>query len=177
MTEILVIGNEHDTAIERLICDRLSLTYRVLYIKGNRFLDTGSGYELIVFDCETPVIESMKSSIVLAKRGSQLPGRLPEGCTAIINADNSTQLEAVRNSGVYVLDCGISPTSTVSFTGEDEESLMVSLNRSLHAMSGREIQPLEIPVKKHGADDYTLMSFTALRLLLDDFNSELGELI
>ena len=177
MTEILVIGNEHDTAIERLICDRLSLTYRVLYIKRNRFLDTGSGYELIVFDSETPVIESVNSPIVLAKRGSKLPGRLPEGCTAIINADNVAQLDSVRSSGVYVLDCGISPTSTVSFTSESDDKLMISLNRSLRAMSGREIQPLEIPVKKYGADDYTLMSFTALRLLLDDFNSELGELI
>lgn len=177
MTEIVVIGDVNDTAIENLICSKLAMTYRVLYIKNTRFLDIGSGYELIVFECDKPVIESAEAPIILAKRGAILPDILPEGSTVIVSSEDHYQLEAVRRCGAYALDCGISPTSTVSFTSETDDTLVISLNRSLHALSGREIQPLELPNSKHGIDNYTLMSFTALRLLLDDFDSELGELI
>ncbi|MBP3855029.1 MAG: hypothetical protein IK990_05360 [Ruminiclostridium sp.] len=177
MTEIIVIGDPEDTALEQLIRRELSSTYRVLYIKGSEISAAGTGYELAVIDCCSPVITGINAPVIVAKRSAGLPQTLPRSCTAIINSDDPGQLRAAERNGVFTVDCGISPTSTVSFSSETEDTLMVSLNRSLRALSGREIQPLEIPVSKRGADDYTLMSFTALRLLLDDFNSRLGELI
>lgn len=177
MTEIVVIGDEHDTALGRLIKETLSMTYRVLYIKGNCFSDSGSGYELVVHDCPSPRLDGLRSPVIVAKRNASLPCSLPDGCTAIVNADRHDQLDAVQRSGAFAVECGISPTSTVSFSSESDDTVVISLNRSLRALSGREIQPLEIPVTKNGSDIYTLMSFTALRLLLDDFESELGRLI
>ena len=177
MTEIIVIGDTRDCGLERLITDTLSATYRIIYIKGDRLYEAGKGYELVVFDNCSPRLRGMNAPIVAAKKNAVLPDELPRGSTVIFNADDCRQLGAVSRSGAFAVDCGISPTSTVSFSGKSDDTLMISLNRSLHALSGREIQPLEIPVPKRGEDDYTLMSFTALRLLLDDFESELGELI
>ena len=52
------------------------------------------------------------------------------------------------------------------------------MNREVTAFSGKKIQPLEIPLEiPMGADIYSVIAFTALRILLDDFNSEIGELI
>lgn len=177
MTEIIIIGDPRDRALESLIREILSKTYRIVYIKDNALTESGSGYELICFDCRSPELEGVSSPVIVAKRSAVIPTRLPENSTVIVNADNREQIDAVRKSGAFAVECGFSPTSTVSFTSESDDKLVISLNRSVTALSGRQIQPLEIPVSKHGADDYTLMSFTALRLLLDDFNSELGELI
>ena len=151
MTEIIVIGDGHDTALERLIKDTLSDTYRVLYIKGNSFSDTGSGYELVVHDSEEPRLYGIHSSVIIAKRSAVLSDAIPSDCTAIVSADRPAQLEAVRRSGACAVECGRSPTSTVSFSSESEDTLVISLNRSMTALSGREIQPLEFPVAKHGA--------------------------
>lgn len=177
MTEIIVIGDERDTALERLIRNTLSKTYRILYIKGNELSVSGAGYEITVFDCTHPKLIGTDQPVVVAKRGAVLPEDLPKDCTAIVNSDDPNQLASAVRNGAFAIDCGISPTSTVSFTSESDETLVISLNRSLRALSGREIQPLELPMKRRGTDSYTLMSFTALRLLLDDFDSELGELI
>ena len=177
MTEIIIIGDPRDRALETLIVNVLAKTYRILYIKGNRISGFGTGYELICFDSRSPVTKGIGTPVIIAKRSAVLPTELPENSTVIINADNRSQIEAVRRSGTFAVECGFSPTSTVSFSSESDDKLVISLNRSVTALSGRQIQPLEIPVSKHGADDYTLMSFTALRLLLDDFNSELGALI
>ena len=177
MTEIFIIGSEKDHTLGNLIRNSLSMTYRIIYVKENEFYVSGSGYELICFDCPCPKICGTENAIVIAKKSASVPSSLPDDCTAIINADDLSQTEAAENSGIYVIDCGLSHTSTVSFSSENEDTVMISLNRSVRALSGKVIQPLEIPVKRNRADIYTLMSFTALRLLLDDFESDLGSLI
>ncbi len=177
MTPIFIIGKKTDHSLEKLILDKLSLTYNVTYIKDSVFRMIGTGYELLCFDCETPVIEGTDNAVIIAKKDAYLPEALPSGCTVVFGSENEQQLSAVRKSGALAMDCGFSPRSTVSFSGSSESKLVISLNRAITALSGREIQPLELPVDRHGSDPYTLMSFTALRLLLDDFESELGQLI
>ena len=40
------------------------------------------------------------------------------------------------------------------------------------------MQPLELPIEiPKGVDIYSVIAFTALRVMLDDFDSEIGELI
>lgn len=176
MTDIFVTGNAEDKELESLIKNRLSESYTVTYIYQNSFIRIGSGYNLIVLDSEKPVISTC-GSVLLMKENGIIPEALPEDITAIINADSKAQLKAVQKIGIRAITCGTSSTSTISFSSETDDTLMISLNRSITALSGKIIQPLEIPVKKDGAERYSLMSYTTLRLILDNFNSELGKLI
>lgn len=176
MTDIFVTGSKKDNELEKLIKTRLSENYTVTYISQNSFYKTGNGYNLIVFDSENPSI-NVNGSILLMKEFGTVPEKLPKDVTAIINADNEGQLKSVLEKGIKALTCGTSGTATVSFSSETEDTLVISLNRSITALSGKIIQPLEIPVEKREAERYSLMSYTALRIILDDFNSELGKLI
>ena len=54
MTEIIIIGDPHDRALERLIRDILAKTYRIVYIRENTLNEAGAGYELVCFDCRHP---------------------------------------------------------------------------------------------------------------------------
>lgn len=177
MTDIFLIGNKGNDKIGRLIRDRLSETYEITYICGNNAERFGAGYKLLVFDCEAPVFFGISCGIALFKSGVIGCADLPKNCTAIINADDPFHRKLLGSREIPTVACGLSSTATVSFTSETDDVLVVSLNRELTALSGKTIEPLEIPVKKCGVDNYTLMSFTALRLLLDDFDSELGNLI
>ena len=176
MTDIFVTGNTKDREIERLIKERLSKNYTVTYIRRKSFWQTGSGYNLIVFDADKPEIK-VRGGILLMKEDSVMPEKLPPDITAIINADNEEQLKSIQKHGIRVITCGFGATSTISFSGETEDMLTISLGRSITALSGKVIEPLEIPLKKDNFSRYSLMSFAALRLLLDDFDSELGRLM
>lgn len=175
MTDIFITGDRRDKTMEALIKNRLSENYTITYISRSRFFKVGSGYNLIVFDSEKPEIKA-HGSVLLMKESGVIPEKLPQDITAIINSDNENQLKAVQKSEIRVITCGTSPTSTVSFSSETDDTLVISLNRSITALSGKIIQPLEIPERKKGADRYSIMSYTALRLILDDFDSELGKL-
>ncbi len=176
MTDIFVTGNINDIETEKLIKNRLTESYTVTYIISNSFQQMGSGYNLIIFDCDKPVF-SVNNGILLMKENGTIPPAVPSGITAIINADNEAQLKAVHKMGIPAVTCGLSATSTISFSSETEDTLTISLNRSITALSGKTIEPLEIPVKKENYSRYSLMSFAALRLLLDDFESDLGKLM
>ena len=176
MTDIFVTGSRNDCEIEALIKNRLSENYTITYIKQDHYLKIGEGYNLIVLESEKPVI-NVCGSILLMKENGTIPDTLPEDITAIVNSDNEQQLLAVQKTGIKAITCGTSSKSTISFSSETDDYLLISLNRSITALSGKKIQPLEIPVEKGEAERYSLMSYTALRLILDDFNSELGKLI
>jgi len=176
MTNIFVTGPMNDNEIGYLIKSRLSKSYTISYIKEDSFYKIGNGYDLVVFESKSPVINT-DSGIILLKENGIIPDNISSNITAIINADNEEQLKAVQRNHIRVITCGTCNTATVSFTSETEDSIMISLNRALTALSGKEIEPLEIPTEKGGASRYSLMSYIALRLLLDDYNSELGKLI
>lgn len=176
MTVIALIGQETDHTIERLIKNRLSETYGITYIKKNSLSRYGKGYEILCFDSEVLDYEKLDNPIILLKETAEISDGVLKTGTAIISSDKKEHVRSAEKSGIKTITCGFSHTSTISFTSETEGSLLISLNRSITALSGREIEPLEIPVKKTGEDIYSLMSFTALRLLLDDFGSDIGRL-
>lgn len=176
MTDIFVTGNSEDTEMEKLIKNRLARNYTVTYINHDSFTESGKGYNLIVMDSRSPLINA-RGGVLLMKEDGDVPKELPADITAIINADNKTQLESAMQQGIRTITCGLGTTATISFSSETEEKLTVSLNRGITALSGKNIEPLEIPIEKEQFGKYSLMSFAALRLLLDDFDSELGKLI
>lgn len=176
MTDIFVTGNAKDAEMEKLIKNRLARNYTVTYINRDRFYEAGNGYNLIVMDSLRPSINA-RGGVLLMKEDGDVPCKLPADITAIVNADNKSQLESALKQGIRTITCGLSSTATISFSSETEEKLTVSLNRGITALSGKIIEPLEIPLEKENFGKYSLMSFAALRLLLDDFDSELGKLM
>ena len=182
MTVINIIGNPTDKALEELILTRLSQSYRVTYIKNKSLVQTGSGYDIVIADAAELKSLYIPECIVVMKNDGPVPDiPLPEKSIIIVNAENTRQLIELQKTHHDVIVCGAGERDTVSCSsyGPDGDSVVISLNREITAFSGRKIEPLEIPLQldKIPKDMYYPMAFTALRLILDDFNSDLGKLI
>jgi len=184
MTIVSVIGKSTDKALEEIILSQLIKTYQVTYIKNKSLVQAGSGYEIIV--CDTPELKSLyiNECIIVLKNGGLVPEiPLPEKSIIIASSENLEQLKALKNTNLNVITCGVNEKDTLSCSSITTDSVVISLNRQITAFSGRKIQPLEIPLRLEGMppktfnDVYYPIAFTALRLILDDFNSELGTLI
>lgn len=151
MTDIFLLGETSDDRLGEMIRRRLSKTYRITYLSDGHFLRLGKGYELFFYDGNLKTIEGTEGAILILRQNAVLPQHLPEDCTAIISADSESQRNAARGQKLRTVACGVSATATVSFSSETDETLVVTLNRAITALSGKEIQPLEIPVLKEGA--------------------------
>ncbi len=177
MTTILLIGDKEDNELEALILGTLSMGYQITFIKDNKVSRHGSGYEILVIDTEYLTNISLNECIIVAKTNAVMPDiDLPEKSIVIASSDNSRLLEKLGELKAHVITCGSSKRDSVSYSSLTADGIVISLNREIIAFSGKKIEPLEIPA--HLSVDpehiYNPMAFTALRLLLDDYNSEIG---
>lgn len=178
MTSIFIYGEEADKGFRFLLERSLSKTYRVTYADGKSVFSLGKGYELTAFDY--PRYDSVKAEkpVFLLKKACVPELCFSEESTVIACSENEEQIKALKDCPAHVITCGFGKTDTFSYTSIANDDVVVSLNREVTAFSGKKIQPLELPIEMpEGADIYSVIAFTALRILLDDYNSEIGKLI
>lgn len=179
MTTVLIIGDRNDTGLENLIKTTLSESYQITYVKDKSVIRLGKGYEILVIDAEYISALELTECIAVMKADGAVPiPTLPEPGIIIANSSNTEQLNALKNAKQSVITCGGNKRDTISYTSLTNDGLVISLNREITAFSGKEIQPLEIPAKFSAEPEnvYDHLAFTALRLILDDYNSEIGML-
>ncbi|MCL2109657.1 MAG: hypothetical protein FWH20_09980 [Oscillospiraceae bacterium] len=177
MTTVFLMGDAADNGIENLIKSNLTNTYSVTYIKENSFSRMGKGYNLLVFDSPRLGRVELAECIVVMKAGGEVPVvALPEKSIVIANSENTRQLNALETHRQLVISCGKGIRDTFSFTSLTRDGIVISLNREITAFSGKKIQPLEIPVRLECVPEnvYDAIAYTALRLVLDDYDSEIG---
>ncbi len=178
MTTIFICGDPKDSGFAHLLKNCLSRTYRITYVKNSSASQWGKGYELLALEFTRFEAVEIESPVFLLKKNCIPDFRLPDNSTVIAFSENEAQIKALKNCAGHVITCGFGKTDTFSYSSLSDEEVVVSLNREITAFSGKKIQPLEIPSEiPQGTDIYSVIAFTALRILLDDFNSEIGELI
>lgn len=180
LTIIALVGDDKDPSITDGIKASLSHSYQITHIKGSSISRCGSGYEILLFEHDTLSELDISECIVLMKNGGKIPAlpRFPERSIVIADSQNSEQIGALHSLTSSVITCGSGKRDTVSYTSFTEDGMVVSLNRSIKAFSGKQIQPLEIPIKftKEPSSEkiYNCTALIALRLVLDDYDSDIG---
>ena len=100
--------------------------------------------------------------ILIIGEGAQLFGDISVAA-AVLDSDSGVSALSLR--GTPVITCGMSGKNTISITSRTEDSLTLSLNRTITAENGI-YEPLELPVKLiQGARDFDYMAAFALSLL------------
>ncbi len=176
MTDIIVIENGRE--LSEYIARIMSRNYFVRYFDGSRLTERGKGYMLDILSASEISQVSCQGGAVILGRGAFLDISAIHGkFTFIVESSQSEQIAALSRCSFPVMTCGAFEKDTVSYTSISDENITVSLNRNITALSGRNVQPLELPVSlMHGREIYFTLAATALRILLDDFDSELGKL-
>ncbi len=178
MTTIFICGDPKDTGFTLLLKNCLSKTYRITYVTNTSVSQWGKGYELLALEIIGAEAIETESPVFLLKKSCVPDFDFPVNGTVIAFSENEEQIKALKNCAAHVVTCGFGKTDTFSYSSLSDDEVVVSLNREVTAFSGKKIQPLEIPLEiPQGTDIYSVIAFTALRILLDDFDSEIGELI
>ena len=90
------------------------------------------------------------------------------GAIAIVNAENTGILRLLQEHGIHTVPCGLSDHDTFTLASSTEESIVISLQRSLTALTGDIVDPMEFPVCPELAASlsrYRLMALCAIGCL------------
>lgn len=178
MTDIIII--DRDNRLCNHAVQTLSKSYFVRATDAVSLQQKGSGYLLDIIRTEHITQIDSDSCVIILGENEQY-SHITSDCHKMYVIANSlcdSQISSLRSCNCPVITCGSKSVDSVSFTSICDENVTVSLNRSVTALSGRSVQPLEIPVHYDNEESlYNVLAVTALRILLDDFDSELGRLI
>ena len=83
-------------------------------------------------------------------------------------------MRMLRDTGCTVVTCGTADDDTLSVSSVGEHKAAVSLQRRLVTLSGRKIEPCEIPIKSKNISSLRIFEAATALLLLADVPPEKG---
>lgn len=173
MTTIFIY--EDGNNLSKLVCEVLSKDFCITVIDKKSAVTYGKGYEILICT-NTEKIQISDSILILGNDYNTIKFCPHMNSVIIANSDNKEQISALSKFSNNVITCG-RDKSVISYSSCSGDSILVSLNMSIKALSGRIIEPLEFPISNSISSNlYDIMAVSALQLLLDDYNSEISTL-
>ena len=98
----------------------------------------------------------------------------PAAKLAVTLSCDAKVMGMLRDTGCTVVTCGTADDDTLSVSSVGEHKAAVSLQRRLITLSGRKIEPCEIPIKSKNISNLRVFEAVTALLLLSDVPPEKG---
>ena len=98
----------------------------------------------------------------------------PSAKYAVTLSCDGKVMRMLRDTGCTVVTCGTADDDTLSVSSVGEHKAAVSLQRRLVTLSGRKIEPCEIPIKSKNISSLRIFEAATALLLLADVPPEKG---
>lgn len=172
---LILFGPEQDGELLNFLQIGLASRYRLHIHSQSRLSSVGSGADLLVIDTDCLRDIALKDCVLLLKANAGLEGLIgiSADCraVAIANSRNSRQLDALARLGIPIISCGMLAKDTLTYSSRTDDGVVISLQRSVSSLYGKEIEPLEVPLMLPArVCGYSLLAYAALCILLDDAN-------
>lgn len=128
-------------------------------------------YDVAVCAPPTPPVSAAPSANFTATRPHLAA---PAAKLAVTLSCDAKVMCMLRDTGCTVVTCGTADDDTLSVSSVGEHKAALSLQRRLITLSGRKIEPCEIPIKSKNISNLRVFEAVTALLLLSDVPPEKG---
>ena len=128
-------------------------------------------YDVAVCAPPTPPVSAAPSANFTATRPHLAA---PAAKLAVTLSCDAKVMCMLRDTGCTVITCGTADDDTLSVSSVGEHKAALSLQRRLITLSGRKIEPCEIPIKSKNISNLRVFEAVTALLLLSDVPPEKG---
>lgn len=128
-------------------------------------------YDVAVCAPPTPPVFAAPSANFTAARPHLAA---PAAKLAVTLSCDAKVMGMLRDTGCTVVTCGTADDDTLSVSSVGEHKAALSLQRRLITLSGRKIEPCEIPIKSKNTSNLRVFEAATALLLLSDVPPEKG---
>ena len=128
-------------------------------------------YDVALCAPPTPPVSAAPSANFTATRPHLAA---PAAKLAVTLSCDAKVMGMLRDTGCTVITCGTADDDTLSVSSVGEHKAAVSLQRRLITLSGRKIEPCEIPIKSKNTSNLRVFEAVTALLLLSDVPPEKG---
>ena len=91
-----------------------------------------------------PPLEERADVLIFQQYGGPLPELEWEGNVAVVDSADEKSQEVLKNCGLHTATCGFLSKDMATLSGVADDSLTVSLQRSIPSLYGRTLEPRDI---------------------------------
>ena len=128
-------------------------------------------YDVALCAPPTPPVSAAPSANFTATRPHPAA---PAAKLAVTLSCDAKVMGMLRDTGCTVITCGTADDDTLSVSSVGEHKAALSLQRRLITLSGRKIEPCEIPIKSKNTSNLRVFEAVTALLLLSDVPPEKG---
>lgn len=179
MTNIVLCGDPNDTSVSRALVSALALYGGVRYAGPDRIFECGVSPEYFLYEYEKLPEIGLKNGIVLFRNSvpPQGPAFVPPGFFYVLETKNSRAAALLKGARAAVVTCGTSPKDTLSVAALEENTAVLSLQRTLKTLDGKALEPHDFTVKCSEPRSPHQLLMVCAALLLAGVDSSLGYIV
>ena len=163
----IVLDGECGEHFEKKLTELLQTSGRVTTVGGRSLKGRGDMDFLLIHSDSLTELDS-SGLLIFFGNAEYRQMRVGSGMVAVTDMTNETALGILKDIDIIVITCSMSGRSTLSMASLTDDSAVVSLQREIHSLSGRIIEPHDITVKLTvPMGDYQVMALCAAVLLCD----------
>ena len=171
-------SEKKESGLFKILCRNLPQNWLVTALSNREIMITGNGKSLLLYQTnEIPILSiTGNNRILLVFSENFQSGRsvvFPDGTLCIAASDNTGLLRILAKQHAHVITCGMSPKDTFTYSGKNESSISVSLQRELASWNSGRIEPMEVVFTfSQEYSDYDLLAYSAIAVLLGNLTDE-----
>ena len=169
MNNIVICGDCGQRALTKAIVRGCTRQGGALVLDGTSLYETCPSPDFCVMSVNSLSELHCRGLLVLGRALCQVRPDLSLGkLLSVIESDNANALSVLQQSGSPVIGCSMSPQDTLTLSCREEDTALVSLQRSVHTLSGALIEPCEIKLHlSRPTELFPLLAACASLLLWD----------
>lgn len=152
MKTLLMYGNEADGQVSAFTQRYFSDWNKVGLITPREIYLPSADCDIMMIEKDNLTTIDAPNMVLFLKNKCNLQSlkSVSENSIMIVNSANQRQRAFVSGISAGAVTFGLSQMDTVTFSSLSEHHIVVSLQRSIMAVDGTVIEPMEIPCKTHG---------------------------
>lgn len=174
MQSIVLVGDRSDHAISRILLHELEKSFCINYIRPDALCTVGkSKREISLY--ELPVLSefSLQNCVLILKQKAKFhPYNLQKNLSpAIIGESNLNSAGFLSGKMPNIFTCGLSAKECVTVSSREDDTTVVSVQRSIIVNNKKICDPFEIPcVCPYEIEDYAVMAAVLTLVLIGELN-------
>lgn len=171
MLFICFISNSSNS-IKSDLLEKLNSSFQIFNFDREFTYHSGFGQPLIVFNSNEINKIAIDNCILLFDENAEIniPQIKSKNTIAIVSSSSTNQINKLAKLNIPVITCGTSQKDTFTYSSNTEDEIVVSLQRTIKSLTGKTIEPFELPIKHtNNCNTYCDLAYSAILAEFDNF--------
>lgn len=177
MNTVIIYGDKKNNLLKNNLIRILKENNSIHIFEDNSIISDGIGESINLIFTNNLKLINVKNAIIIIGINAKVHNikYINRSSKIIVNANDSKQIMKLSKMSTKIYTCGFSSKDYVTFSSRNNDTAVVSLQRSVQLSKTEYCEPFEIPcIIENEISDYFILSSVLSLILLKNLNENIS---